>query len=100
MINNIKILIDNYGKKEEYFINCVENFMYINGLMKKIDIDIINDLLRFFITWNNENMVSNIIDGEEASIEIDDGNEIKNFYWKGRYPENYSDFKLFLRRLV
>lgn len=99
MLININILIIDSTYKRKYLIDVVNEQININGKIKKMENKKILELLRFFSTWEEEYISSNVLDGEEYFIEVKSDNKIKEYHGKGKYPNNYLDFKFFLKEL-
>lgn len=100
MITSIRILITNGNNKKEYYIHYDKKVIYINGSYKEIKEEAIQNILRFFLTWEETNVSPSIIDGEEYLVEIVSSNNKNKYYGKGKFPKNYWNFKKYLEELI
>lgn len=69
-MNSIEINITNLNNEQNIYIDITKKQININGNIKKITEEQINNLLRIIRTWSNSNS-SKILDDQKFNIIID-----------------------------
>lgn len=69
-MNSIEINITNLNNEQNIYMDITKKQININGNIKKITEEQINNLLRIIRTWSNSNS-SKILDDQKFSIIID-----------------------------
>ena len=97
---NILIDIKNMYLSTEIQIDCKENKMWVKGREVEVDIEKFITKL-FFITadWEDE-YLQDVLDAEDFSLYITDGEKSQKVHCKGRYPANYGELKELLMEIV
>ena len=98
IINNNVIFL-NINLKEG--IVCYKNDVQI--LTKKINFDISNfcdNLINYIKYWDNQYLSDNVISGILVEIKIYTLDEIINYTFKNKFPDNYNEFYEFVKKVV
>ena len=69
-MNSIEINITNLNSEQNIYIDITNKLININGNIKKITEEQINNLLRIIRTWSNSNS-SKILDDQKFNIIVD-----------------------------
>lgn len=99
MVDSIEITFISDLKETNIYIDVNELTINKNGITKKLSKGTVFRLLKFFVSWENEYISPNVIDGEEFIIVVKsiEGEDV--FRGKGAYPKNYGAFKSFIGAL-
>lgn len=95
-MKSIEIEIINMGSILEMVIDVSNGSIKVNDEFKKIDVSLIEELIRIIRTWDNEYNNDSLIDSESFMIKISDNNKVDIIKGKGKYPKNYNTFKRLL----
>jgi len=99
MITKIRVLIIDNTYQKEYIIDPQNNTISTKDIIKQIDPETINNIIRMISTWKEEYKSDSIIDGEEFYIEIITDIDTTTLHGKGSYPSNYANFKTLIGAL-
>ncbi len=99
MITKIRVLIIDNAYQKEYIIDPKGNTLTKNDVIKQINPETINDIIKMISAWKQEYKSDKIIDGEEFYIEVITDRNTTTLHGKGSYPNNYADFKSLLGEL-
>ena len=92
-MESIEICINNLYSEIILFIDVKNNLVRFLNKEKKIERDLIDELIRTIRNWDKEYHKSNIIDSERFLIKITTNNGVDTIKGSGVYPDNYNTFK-------
>ena len=92
-MESIEICINNLYSEIILFIDVKNSLVRFLNKEKKIERDLIDELVRIIRNWDREYHKSNIIDSERFLIKITTNNGVDIIKGSGIYPDNYNAFK-------
>lgn len=99
MVTNVNILFDYNTSQKSYSIDVEKQIVCIDGNLKKIEKEKIDEILSIFIYWKDPKEKNSILDAEEYFIEIISDKGIERFNGRGVYPKEYAGLKKMLGEL-